>query len=415
MAPTLNKSAIAAQPLERTAVSKPLAGVRVLDLSKVLAGPLCAQYLGDLGADIIKVETVGQGDETRGWPPFPAPGLGTVFLSANRNKRSIAVDMKTEKGRDIVHALARSADVAIESFGTGVAERLGIDAATLRSLNDRLIHCSISGFGRSGPLKNSPGYDVILQAFSGIMSMTGNEAGGYIRSPISPIDQMTGVHAFSGILACLLAREKSGKGAAIQVSLFDTALGLLGYNLQTFGGRGVQPSKCGSSHESLCPYQAFEAADGPIMIGVANDNLWRKFCAVAGLKSIVDDPKFRTNADRVAHRKETLDHVRAALTQNSVGHWNEVLTGVGVPCAPINSIAQLLDHPHTKASGIIVDYEHQTAGRLKGVGHPVLINGAARQAGLPPPVLGQHTDDVLGEIGWSLETISELRRARVIG
>ena len=216
---------IAQIPIERTAVSKPLTGIRVLDLSKVLAGPLCAQYLGDLGADIIKVETVGQGDETRGWPPFPAPGLGTVFLSANRNKRSIAVDMKSEKGREIVHALAKSADVAIESFGTGVAERLGIDAPTLRSLNDRLIHCSISGFGRSGPLKNSPGYDVILQAFCGVMSMTGDEDGGYIRSPISPIDQMTGVHAFSGILALLYAREKTGKGGEIQVSLFETALG----------------------------------------------------------------------------------------------------------------------------------------------------------------------------------------------
>jgi len=401
-------------PIERKIVSKPLTGIRVLDLSKVLAGPLCAQYLGDLGADIIKVETVGQGDETRGWPPFPAPGLGTVFLSANRNKRSIAVDMKTEKGREIVHALARSADVAIESFGTGVAERLGIDAATLRALNDRLIHCSISGFGRSGPLKNSPGYDVILQAFCGIMSMTGDEDGGYIRSPISPIDQMTGVHAFSGILALLYARETTGKGGAIQVSLFETALGLLGYNLQTFWQRGVQPPKCGSSHESLCPYQAFEAADGPIMIGVANDNLWRKLCAVAALDAIVDDPRFKTNADRVAHRKETLGHVQSAIAQNSVAHWNDALTGVGVPCAPINSIAQLLDHPHTRASGIIVEYQHQTAGRLKGVGHPVLIEGAERQAGLPPPMLGQHTDDVLSEMGLSSETISELRRARVI-
>jgi len=396
-------------------VSKPLTGIRVLDLSKVLAGPLCAQYLGDLGADIIKVETVGQGDETRGWPPFPAPGLGTVFLSANRNKRSIAVDMKTEKGREIIQALARSADVAIESFGTGVAERLGIDAATLRSLNDRLIHCSISGFGRSGPLKNSPGYDVILQAFCGIMSMTGDEDGGYIRSPISPIDQMTGVHAFSGILALLYAREKTGEGGAIQVSLFETALGLLGYNLQTYWERGIQPPKCGSSHESLCPYQAFEAADGPIMIGVANDNLWRKFCAVAGLSAVVDDPKFRTNADRVAHRKETVSHVRFAIARHSVAYWNETLAGVGVPCAPINSIAQLLDHPHTQASGIIVEYEHQAAGRLKGVGHPVLIDGAERYAGLPPPMLGQHTDDVLGEMGLSSETISELRRARVIG
>jgi crotonobetainyl-CoA:carnitine CoA-transferase CaiB-like acyl-CoA transferase len=396
-------------------VSKPLTGIRVLDLSKVLAGPLCAQYLGDLGADIIKVEAVGQGDETRGWPPFPAPGLGTVFLSANRNKRSIAVDMKTEKGREIVHALARSADVAIESFGTGVAERLGIDAATLRALNDRLIHCSISGFGRSGPLKNSPGYDVILQAFCGIMSMTGDADGGYIRSPISPIDQMTGVHAFSGILALLYAREKTGKGGAIQVSLFETAMGLLGYNLQTYWQRGVQPPKCGSSHESLCPYQAFEAADGPIMIGVANDNLWRKFCAVAGLDGIVDDPKFRTNADRVAHRAETLGHVQSALALHSAAHWNDVLTGVGVPCAPINSLAQLLAHPHTEASGIILDYQHQSAGPLRGVGHPVLIDGVERKAGLPPPMLGQHTDDVLSEIGLSPEAIGALRRDRVVG
>lgn len=395
-------------------MAKPLNGLRVLDLSKVLAGPLCAQYLGDLGADIIKVETVGAGDETRGWPPFPAPGLGTVFLSANRNKRSIAVDMKTQKGREIVHALARSADVAIESFGTGVAERLGIDAATLRSLNDRLIHCSISGFGRSGPLKNSPGYDVILQAFSGIMSMTGDENGGYIRSPISPIDQMTGVHAFSGILALLYAREKTGKGGALQVSLFETALGLLGYNLQTYWERGTQPPKCGSSHESLCPYQAFEAADGPIMIGVANDNLWRKFCAIAGLDAIVDDPKFRTNADRVKHRGETLGHVQSALALQSVAHWNEVLADVGVPCSPINTVAQLLAHPHTEASGIILDYVHEAAGPLRGVGHPVSIEGETRGGGLPPPMLGQHTDDVLSELGVSDRAISELRQARVI-
>jgi crotonobetainyl-CoA:carnitine CoA-transferase CaiB-like acyl-CoA transferase len=396
-------------------VSKPLTGIRVLDLSKVLAGPLCAQYLGDLGADIIKVETVGQGDETRGWPPFPAPGLGTVFLSANRNKRSIAVDLKTEKGREIVHALARSADVALESFGTGVAERLGIDGPTLRVVNERLIHCSISGFGRSGPLKNSPGYDVILQAFCGIMSMTGDEDGGYIRSPISPIDQMTGVHAFSGILALLYAREKIGKGGTIQVSLFETALGLLGYNLQTYWERGVQPPKCGSGHESLCPYQAFEAADGPIMIGIANDNLWRKFCAVAGLDAIVDDPRFRTNADRAAHRKETIGHVQPAIAQHPVAYWNDALVGAGVPCAPINSIAQLLEHPHTRASGIIVEYEHQAAGRLKGVGHPVLIDGAERQAGLPPPMHGQHTDEVLIEMGLSSETIGELRQARIVG
>jgi len=401
--------------MDGTAVTKPLAGIRVLDLSKVLAGPLCAQYLGDLGAEVIKVETVGQGDETRGWPPFPAAGLGTTFLSANRNKRSIAVDLKTEKGRAIVHALARSADVAIESFGTGVAERLGIDAATLRPLNDRLIHCSISGFGRAGPLKNSPGYDVILQAFCGIMSMTGDEAGGFIRSPISPIDQTTCVHAFSGIMALLYAREKTGQGGTIEVSLFDTALGLLGYNLQTYWERGVQPKKCGSSHESLCPYQAFEAADGPIMIGVANDNLWRKFCGVTGLHAIVDDPKFRTNADRVKHREETLDHVQRALTAQSVAYWNEALASVGVPNSPINTLSQLLDHPHTRATGMIVDYDHPAVGPLNGIAHPVLINGETRRAGLPPPMLGQHTDEILCELGMSSDEIRELRLAQAIG
>ncbi|MFB9269743.1 CaiB/BaiF CoA transferase family protein [Bradyrhizobium erythrophlei] len=395
-------------------MSRPLDGIRVLDLSKVLAGPLCAQYLGDLGAEVIKVEALGQGDETRGWPPFPAPGLGTVFLSANRNKRSIAINMKSDKGRQLVHELAKSSDVAIESFGTGVAERLGIDAASLRALNDRLVHCSISGFGRSGPLRNSPGYDVILQAFSGIMSMTGDEGGGYIRSPISPIDQMTGVHAFSGILACLFAREKSGKGAAIQVSLFDTALGLLGYNLQTFWERGTQPVKCGSSHESLCPYQAFEAADGPIMIGVANDNLWRKFCAVTGLSAIVDDPKFCTNADRVRYRAETLRHVRSVIASNTVAHWNAALNEVGIPCSPINTLAQLLEHPHTNANKLIMQYDHAAAGRLNAVGYPVTFVDQERSPGLPPPMLGQHTDEVLREIGLSAATIEGLRRDDVV-
>jgi formyl-CoA transferase len=264
-------------------------------------------------------------------------------------------------------------------------------------------------------LKNSPGYDVILQAFGGIMSMTGDEGGGYIRSPISPIDQMTGVHAFSGILASLLAREKSGKGASIQVSLFDTALGLLGYNLQTFWERGVQPAKCGSSHESLCPYQAFEAADGPIMIGVANDNLWRKFCGVAGLKSIVDDPKFRTNADRVKHRVETLQHVQDVIATRTVEAWNDALNDVGIPCSPINTLTQLLEHPHTKANKIIMQYDHAAAGRLNCVGHPVTFVEEERSAGLPPPMLGQHTDEILREMGLSTERIDQLRREEVVG
>jgi crotonobetainyl-CoA:carnitine CoA-transferase CaiB-like acyl-CoA transferase len=277
-----------------------------------------------------------------------------------------------------------------------------------------LIHCSISGFGRTGPLKNSPGYDVILQAFSGVMALTGDEGGGYIRSPISPIDQMTGSHAFSGILASLIERQKTGKGSTVRVSLLETAIGLLGYNLQTFWERGVQPPKCGSSHESLCPYQAFEAADGPIMIGVANDNLWRKFCSVAGLEAIVDDPKFRTNADRVAHRAETLGHVQTAIAKRPVADWDETLAKIGVPCSPINSLAQLLDHPHTKSTGMIVEYEHPVAGAMKGIAQPILFNEQPRKVGLPPPTHGQHTDEVLAEIGLPRGRIEELRRAKII-
>lgn len=395
-------------------MAKPLQGVKVLDLTKVLAGPLCAQYLGEMGADIIKVEPVGTGDETRGWPPFRAPGLGAVFLSANRNKRSIAVDLKTEQGRAVVHRLAATCDIAIESFGTGVVGRLGIDAATLRGLNPRLIYCSISGFGRTGPMRDAPGYDVILQAFCGVMALTGDESGGHIRSPISPIDQMTGTHALSGILALLYQRAVTGQGGIVNVSLYDTAMGLLGYNLQTFWEKGVQPAKCGSSHESLCPYQAFEAKDGPIMIGVANDNLWRKFCSATGLLEIVDHPDFRSNADRVRNRAQTLARVQAALASGTVAHWHETLSRAGIPCSPINSLAQLLAHPHTAASGMVLDYQHPAGGALKGIAQPVRFDGEPVKPGLPPPLLGHDTDAVLGEIGLSQSEIATLRELRAV-
>ena len=393
---------------------KPLSDIKVLDFSRVLAGPLCAQALGDLGADVIKVEPLGLGDETRGWPPFRAEGLGTMFLSVNRNKRSIAIDLKIADGRALAHTLAKNADVAIESYSTGVAERLGIDAPALRSLNERLVHCSISGFGRAGPLRNSPGYDVILQAFTGMMSLTGDEGGGHIRSPISPIDQTAGTHALTGILAALLERHKTGQGGTVSVSLFETALGLLRYNLQSFWERGVQPAKWGSSHEGLCPYQAFEAADGPLMLGVANDNLWRKFCAIAGLAHIADEPKFRTNADRVAHRAETLGHVQTALARKPVAFWIDELAQAGIPCSPINTLEQVLAHPHTDATGIILDYVHPVGGPAKAVAQPFLLNGAQRSAGLPPPVCGQHTQEILQEIGLSSTEIEKLRAAKVV-
>lgn len=393
---------------------KPLAGIRVLDFSKTLAGPLCTQTLGDLGADIIKVESPGLGDETRGWPPFRRPGLGSVFLCVNRNKRSIVIDLKTDAGRAVVQELAQGVDVVIESFGTGVAERLGIDAPTLQKLNPRLIHCSISGFGRRGPLKELGGYDVILQAFSGMMSLTGEDGGGYIRSPVSPIDQGTGTHALTGILAALIERGRTGKGTTVEVNLFETALGLLRYNLQSYWEKGEQPPRCGSTHESLCPYRAFEASDGPILLGVANDKLWRKFCALAGLEDIVDHPDFRTNALRAAHRAETDERVQAAIARHPVQFWTEELAKIGVPCAAINTLKQVLEHPHTDASGLIVSYEHPHGGPVQSVGQPFVLGGEPREPGLPPPMHGEHTDDILRELGYDGDRIDALRRTQVI-
>jgi crotonobetainyl-CoA:carnitine CoA-transferase CaiB-like acyl-CoA transferase len=394
---------------------KPLAGIKVLDLTKVLAGPLCTQALADLGAEVIKIEPLGLGDDTRGWPPFRGEGLGAVFLCVNRNKRSLSVDLKTPEGRALVHELARRSDIAIESYGTGVAERLGIDSKSLQEINERIIHCSISGFGREGPLSKAPGYDVILQAFAGIMSMTGDENGGYIRSPVSPIDQMTGTHAIIGIMAAILERQTTGKGGTVKVSLFETALALQRYNLQSYFQLEVQPPKCGSGHESLCPYQAFEALDGPIMLGVANDNLWRKFCKISGLDDIVDDPRFRTNADRAKNRALTVATVQTVIADHTIAFWIDSLTAAGIPCSPINTMAQLLEHPHTQASGVFVDYEHPVIGATRSVGQPYLLNDEPREAGTPPPLNGQHTDEILAGLGLSEREIADLRNKNIIG
>ncbi len=392
---------------------KPLAGMRVLDFTKVLAGPLCTQYLGDLGADIIKVEPCATGDETRRWPPFRGE-TGAVFLSANRNKRSLAIDLKTEDGREIARKLARTADIVVESYGTGVVERLGIDFASLKRERDDIIYCSISGFGRTGPLRENLGYDVILQAFSGIMSMTGEKGGGPVRSPFSPIDQTTGLQALVGIMAALLDRNRTGKGCYLEVSLFETAVAFLGYNLQTYWEKRTLPEKCGSGHESLCPYQAFDASDAPILLGIANDNLWRRFCQAIKRNELAVDPRFDTNPARVAHFAETVSTVQAIIGTRTRNEWLQLLASIGVPCAPINTLRDLLDHPHTAARGIILDYEHPELGPLKTVAQPIVFDGAERQVTRPPPLHGKHSREILAEIGYSAEAIDRLAQAGMV-
>ncbi len=392
--------------------STPLNGLKVLDLSKVLAGPLCAQYLGDMGADVIKVESVADGDETRHWPPFrtgqAGEETGTVFLSANRNKRSLALDLRSTGGRAIVHRLARWADVAIESFGPGAAARLGVDAATLRGLNPRLVHCSISGYGSVGPMRAGKGYDVILQAFCGMLSITGEPDGPPVRSPFSPVDQATGLHALIGIQAALLERERTGAGSSVEASLFDTATGFLGYFLQGYWERGTEPRRPGSGHESLCPYEVFDTADGPIILGVANDGLWQLFCRVAGLERWADEERFRTNAARVANRAETVALVRSALATRPRDQWLQVLGEVGIPCSPLHTLGELSEHPHSSQSGMLFTFDDPRRGPMRGVAQPLRFDGERTGVRRAAPIHGEHGGEILRELGFTDDEIARL-------
>ncbi len=391
-----------------------LAGVTVLDLSKVLAGPICAQYLGDMGADVIKVEPPGTGDDTRSWPPFLG-GESAIFLSANKNKRSIALDLKHPGGLAVLHRMVAQSDVVIESYRTGVAARLGIDHAALSRIRPGLIHASISGFGRSGPLADMPGYDVMVQAFSGIMSVTGEKGGSPIRIPISPLDQTTGIHTALAIVAALRRRDLTGEGAAIETSLYETALGFLGYIAQTYWTTGKAPEPVGSGHESLCPYQAFAASDGWILIAVGSDKVWRAFAPAVGLGAIRDDPRFATNQARVARFDETVATVAAAIRARTVAEWCEVLRVAGVPHSPINTVGQSLAQPHVAERGMVARIAHSSLGEVPAVAIPILVQGCDRSPRRAAPTLGEHSGEVLRRFGFGQEEAAALAAAGVVG
>jgi crotonobetainyl-CoA:carnitine CoA-transferase CaiB-like acyl-CoA transferase len=386
---------------------QPLKGIRVLDFSKVLAGPTCTQSLAALGADVIKIEDRERGDDTRGWPPL-REGDGAVFLAMNRGKRSVALDLKSAPGREAAHRLAAQADIVVESFGPGVTQRLGIAYEELKRINPRLIYCSISGFGQTGPLAHAKGYDMILQAFTGMLSIMGEPGGGPVRAPYSPVDQGTGAHAYSSILAALLNRNLTGEGAHIDVSLFDTGVHLLAYMFQSYWERGTEPARHACAHESLCPYESFSAADKLIVIGIASEPLWKRFCEVTGLQHMRDDPRYRTNADRVRHRDEVLAQVRAVIRARPAQEWIELLLAEGIPCAPINNFADILGHPHTQASGLVAQYESPAHGPLKAVLHPVKFDGQRMAPGSAPPRHGEHTLEVLRDLGFSAEEIERM-------
>ncbi|MBC7138192.1 MAG: CoA transferase [Defluviimonas sp.] len=391
-----------------------LKGVTVLDISKVLAGPICAQYLGDLGAEVIKIEPVGVGDDTRSWPPFVA-GESAVFLSVNKNKRSLALDLKRPEGLAVLHRMVAQSDVVIESFRTGVAERLGIDYESLRRLRPGLIHASISGFGRSGPLADSPGYDVMVQAFSGIMSITGDKGGSPVRIPISPLDQTTGIHTALGIVAALRRRDQTGEGAAIQTSLYETALGFLGYIAQIYWATGKAPEPVGSGHESLCPYQAFAAADGHILIAVGSDKVWRAFAPAVGLGAVRDDPRFATNQARVAHFAETVAMVAEVIARRSVAEWCDILGKAGVPHSPINTVPASLEQPQAHERGMVTRVHHPAAGEVPAIAIPILFAGCDRSPRSAAPMLGEHSTGILRRFDLGEDEISALIAQGVVG
>jgi len=385
----------------------PLKNITVLDLSKVLAGPLCGQYLGELGARVIKVEPVGTGDDTRAWLPQEA-GESATFLAVNHNKRSLAVDLKTEAGRAVVHRLAGQADVVLQGFGGKTAARLGVDYETLSRLNPRLVYCEISGYGREGPMGDEPGYDVMLQAFSGMISTMGEPDGNFARASFSPVDLGTGSFALSGILAALLERAQTGKGQYLDVSLLDTSLGLMSYMAQNYWRTGKVPRRMGTGHPAMCPYQAFRASDGDLMLGVGNDAQWQRFCAAAGLQEYVSDPAFATNAERVRNFQATVALVQSRIETRSVAQWLALLKPNGIACSAIHTLDQALAHPQVAARELIVTTEHPTLGEVRNIGLPVRFGRQPRKAARPAPLLGEHSREILAELGFEASEIAAM-------
>ena len=392
----------------------PLDGVKVLDLSRVLAGPYCTMILGDLGADVIKVESPGGNDDTRYWgPPFKNKE-SAYYLCTNRNKRAITVNLKTEKGRKIITDLVRQADVLIHNFKTGTMEKWQLGYEHLKTVNPRLVFCGISGFGATGPYKHLPGYDFIIQAMSGLMSITGTEESGPLKVGVAISDVLTGLYAAIGILGALHERNQSGLGQCIDLSLFDSQLSALVNVASNYLISGMVPKRLGNQHPNVVPYQPFETKDGEMVVAVGNDGQFQKLCTALGLPELSTDERFVTNELRLRHRESLEKILTNTFRQKTSAEWQDILNRAGVPCGPINDLKAVFDEKQIEARNMLVHVEHPTAGTVPLVGSPLHYSRTPVSIRRHPPVVGEHTKEVLQELGLQEEEIEEMEKENVI-
>lgn len=389
-----------------------LAGLTVLDLTRVLSGPYCTMMLADMGARVIKVERPGRGDDTRAWgPPFQS-GESAYFLSVNRNKESVTLDLKHPDGRRVLDALIGRADVLAENFRPGALDRMGLGYADLSRRRPDLVYCSISGFGQSGPRRREPGYDAVMQGEGGLMSITGAEDGPAYRLGVAIVDIVSGMFAAYGVAVALLARERTGRGQFVDVGMLDAAAAVLTYQAGSYFATGRAPGRLGNRHPSITPYESLEAADGELVVAAGNDQLWRALCGVLDLGALADDPRFRTNADRVAARGALRPLLVERLRTRPVADWLTKLKAAGVPCGGVRDLEQVFSDPQIVERAMVVALDHPIAGAIRQLGVPVKLDGTPGAVRTPPPALGQHTDAVLrNDLGLDPEEIARLREA----
>jgi formyl-CoA transferase len=393
----------------------PLAGITILDLTRVLSGPYCTMLLGDMGARIVKVEQPGRGDDTRAWGPPFVGDESAYFLSVNRNKESVTIDFKTPEGRALVERLAARADVLIENFRPGALARVGLDHATLLARHPALIYASISGFGQSGPRRDEPGYDAVIQAEAGLMSITGSADGPAYRMGVAVADLVTGLFAMHGILLALIARTRTGRGQHIDVAMLDAAAALLTYQASIYFTTGVPQGRMGNRHPSIAPYDTFTAADGEFVLAVGHDAQFATLCELAGLEEVGRDPRFATNAERVRHYEQLRPLLGAAFLERTRGEWITLLTRAGVPAGSVRDVGEVLRDPQLLHRAMIEAVGHPTVGAIHQLGLPVKLSDTPGAIRRPPPTLGQHTGEVLaGDLGLSEAEIARLRAAGAV-